>query len=309
VRRPAARAGLALAALAIVAAGCRSAGGPRGPAAGYDPLAADPPPGDPPAALVELSFASSGERLNGIAYLAAGPGPHPTVVLLHGFPGNERNLDLAQVLRRDGWNVVFFHDRGAWGSGGTFSFQHALEDVAAVLRMVRWEPFARAQRIDPRRVVLVGHSMGGFLALAATSEDPDVRCAASIAGANLGAFGRGIAADPALRAAAVEAFGAGSGPLRGISGTSAADELAANAERWDLVARAASLATRPLLLVAADHDTATPPADHHAPLVAALHAAGASAVAERVLPTDHAFSDQRVALARAVLAFLDARCR
>ena len=60
------------------------------------------------------------------------PGEDP-VLLLHGFPGNERNLDLAQALRRAGWTVVFFHYRGAWGSGGDFSFAHVLEDVARML--------------------------------------------------------------------------------------------------------------------------------------------------------------------------------
>ena len=55
-----------------------------------------------PPALVELNFESHGERLNGILYQANGAGPHPTVVLLHGYPGNEKNLDLAQSLRRVG---------------------------------------------------------------------------------------------------------------------------------------------------------------------------------------------------------------
>ena len=32
--------------------------------------------------------------------IAAGAGPHPTMLLLHGLPGNERNLDLAQAARR-----------------------------------------------------------------------------------------------------------------------------------------------------------------------------------------------------------------
>jgi uncharacterized protein len=32
---------------------------------------------------------------------------------------HQRNLDLAHAMRRAGWNVVFFHYQGAWGSGGT----------------------------------------------------------------------------------------------------------------------------------------------------------------------------------------------
>ena len=86
----------------LVLAGCAG----RSPQTG-DPVALDPAP-DPayPAALDELALESGGSRMNGIVYVAAGAGPHPTVVLLHGYPGNERNLDLAQALRRDGWDVV-----------------------------------------------------------------------------------------------------------------------------------------------------------------------------------------------------------
>ena len=90
-----------------------------------------------PPALNELNFQSHGKRLNGLIYLAEGPGPHPTVLLLHGFPGNEKNLDLAQDLRADGFNVLFFHYRGAWGSEGTFSFTHVIEDVAAATAFLR----------------------------------------------------------------------------------------------------------------------------------------------------------------------------
>lgn len=63
--------------------------------------------------------------MSGLIYIASGAGPHPTVILLHGYPGNEKNLDLAQSLRREGWNVLFFHYRGAWGSEGEFSLTGA----------------------------------------------------------------------------------------------------------------------------------------------------------------------------------------
>ena len=41
-------------------------------------------------------------RLLSVLYTAGGEGPHPTVILLHGIPGCERNLNLAQALRRAG---------------------------------------------------------------------------------------------------------------------------------------------------------------------------------------------------------------
>jgi dipeptidyl aminopeptidase/acylaminoacyl peptidase len=88
-----------------------------------------------PASMQTFQIASHGALLNAFVYVAAGAGPHPAVVLLHGFPGNERNLDLAQDIRRAGWDVLYFNYRGSWGSPGDFSFSHAIEDTAAAGRL------------------------------------------------------------------------------------------------------------------------------------------------------------------------------
>jgi dipeptidyl aminopeptidase/acylaminoacyl peptidase len=80
---------------------------------------------NPGASSVKMTVPSHGEMLLGILYEAAGPGKHPTVLLLHGFPGYEQNLDLAQAMRRAGWNVLAMHYRGSWGVGGDFSLAHA----------------------------------------------------------------------------------------------------------------------------------------------------------------------------------------
>jgi len=78
----------------------------------------DPPPDAAlPASGHAEQITSHGEAMNAMVYVPAGAGPHPVVVLLHGFPGNEQNLDLAQAMRRAGWAVVTFHYRGSWGSG------------------------------------------------------------------------------------------------------------------------------------------------------------------------------------------------
>src|SRR5512133_2244275 len=121
-------------------------------------------PSHPPK-LEEVHFESHGDRLNGIVYVANGPGPHPTVILLHGFPGNEKNLDLAQDMRRAGWDVLYFNYRGAWGTPGDFSFAHSIEDTAAALAYLRRPGVAKALRLDPNRIVLMGHSMGGFMSV------------------------------------------------------------------------------------------------------------------------------------------------
>ena len=67
-----------------------------------DPVFSDPLPARPAATNMEVTFKSSGARLPGYLMLAGGAGPHPTALLLHGYPGNEKNLDLALTLRRVG---------------------------------------------------------------------------------------------------------------------------------------------------------------------------------------------------------------
>src|SRR4051812_45008658 len=96
---------------------------------------------------------SAGLGMNALLYLAGGAGPHPTMVLFHGFPGNEQNLDLAQAVRRAGWNVLTLHYRGSWGSPGVFTLQHVVEDAKAAEAFVENPANAAKYGIDPKRIV------------------------------------------------------------------------------------------------------------------------------------------------------------
>ena len=120
----------------------------------------DPVP-DPayPASVVELTFSSAGDRMPGFIYIASGVGPHPTVVLLHGFPGNEKNLDIAQSARRAGFNVVFFNYRSAWGADGSYSLLGQDEDVQSVLGFFREPVNSKKYRVDTSHLTLLGHSL------------------------------------------------------------------------------------------------------------------------------------------------------
>jgi fermentation-respiration switch protein FrsA (DUF1100 family) len=99
-----------------------------------------------------------------------------------------------------------------------------------------------------------------------------------------------------------------SGPLRGTSGAALVREVRESRERFDTLRRAPALAAKPVLLVAATRDEVTAPAQHHAPVVAALRAAGAPRLHVVELDADHAFSERRIALTRAVLGFLQDEC-
>ena len=301
-----------LVASALTVSACRGTGSATRagglPNAAFDPVTTDPIARDSPfpAQLAELALESGGERLNAILYVAAGPGPHPVVALLHGNPGNERNLDLAQAMRRAGYTVLFFNYRGSWGSGGTFSRTHAIEDVHAALRWVRSASTAARFRTDSTRVALVGHSMGGWLALMAAASDPRVACVGALDARNVGAYGRLLRRDRAADSALVvanDSLSAPGAPYRtAAGGAGLVAEMRANAERWDVTAHAPTLGRRPILLVSsvfkADQDS----------LVAALDRAGARRVTAFTWRTDHSFSDRRIALARAAVDWLRISC-
>ncbi len=84
----------------------------------------------------------------------------PVILMAHGFPGNEKNYDLAQLFRMAGFAVVCFSYRGVWGSHGFYSLSHIIEDTLAAAGHIRSLP--RETGVDADRLYVFGHSMGGF---------------------------------------------------------------------------------------------------------------------------------------------------
>ena len=121
-----------------------------GAAAAAAPCSAVDPPRNMahPTHNQQLLIPSGGVGLNAVLFAGAGAGPHPTVILMHGLPGNERNLDLAQAIRRCGWDVLTFTYRGAWGSPGDFSISNAMEGWLRAALVRRMMPHAASCRVS-----------------------------------------------------------------------------------------------------------------------------------------------------------------
>jgi pimeloyl-ACP methyl ester carboxylesterase len=256
----------------------------------------------PPASTPAVAVPSGGVELPGVLHLPAGPGPHPVVVLLHGFPGTERNFDLAQLLRRAGYAALVFHYRGSWGAGGSWSWGNVLQDAAAAIAFVR--SAAPTHRLDAERVALVGHSLGGFAALMTAAADPAIPVVASITCFDFGRAALACADDPVVRAGYVEAFDASLLPLRGTSGAALVAEMIDAGPGWQLAGLAPHIAVRPVLLIGAGRDTDAPAQQNHWPLVRAYTDHPVPHLEHHLFPTDHALSDHRRALGDTVLAFL-----
>ncbi len=271
----------------------QAAAQPMPAAVGTDPV----PDAKYPSRSVVLHIPSSGVTINGLVYIAAGEGPHYTLVLCHGLPGNEKNLDLAQAVRRAGWNVVTFNYRGSWGSAGRFGFAHALEDTAAVLAYIRAPANERALGIDTTRIVLAGHSMGGWITAETAATDHALAGAIMISAWDPGAA---PATDPAARAKLTAAMSENYETLAGTSPAAMADELVAHGAAWSFPPLAPGLAHLPLLVLTSDdgneaNDTA---------LVTAIRKAGGHDVSEDHAATDHSWSDHRIALEALVIDWL-----
>lgn len=275
-----------------------------------DALTSDPVVDDAfPAAVVEFSIGERGERMPGHAYLAAGVGPHPTVVLLHGLPGNERNLDIAQSLRRFGFNVVYFHYRGAWGAEGEYRFSQLPVDALRVLAYLRDEERVSALRIDTQALSFLGHSLGGYTALAAAARDPMLRCTVSLSPANLAVWQAGVVSKApetqGLADYADQLF-----MLEGFTGARLLEELAfVDTKVWDTRGFAQGLRGKNVLMIVGESDAVTPPALMFDPVVSAYTQDGRVRLTAKKIPGDHSFSQSRMRLTREILSWMDTRCR
>jgi len=106
-------------------------------------------------------------RPDGTVLRAMVAGEGPTVVLAHGYSANlvEWNIVWDALVGR-GHRVIAFDQRGHGGStigSGGIGSEPMAADYAAVL-----------EHFDVRDGVLVGHSMGGFLAIRAVLDQPDL---------------------------------------------------------------------------------------------------------------------------------------
>jgi uncharacterized protein len=253
-------------------------------------------PADPahPAGMIVLHIPSHGVLINGIVYTPPGGGLHPTIVICHGLPGNEKNLDLAQAVRRAGWNAVTFNYRGSWGSPGSYSFAQNLQDADAVLAYLRAPENAARLQIDTKKIVLAGHSMGGWVTAMTAAHDHALAGAILISAANMGQLGK-IEHKKLVAEMADNMEG-----LAGVTAESMANEDAENAQAFAFANAVLGLKNLPMLVLSAN-DGLAPQTDA---LVQAIQAEGGHNIKAVHAPTDHGWSDRRIFLESSVIEWL-----
>jgi dipeptidyl aminopeptidase/acylaminoacyl peptidase len=169
----------------------------------------------------------------------------PGVLLLHGFPGAEKNADVARALLQRGLAVFTLHFRGAWGSDGEYAFRNLVEDALAGLDYLEGR-----EGVDRRRLGVLGYSMGGWTALQLAAADKRVRAVAALAPVGKDG-GRAVQESREFIKRSCAA-------LRVSDPEALADDFFDSVRPKDPVDAARALGPRPLLLVHGDRDELIP---------------------------------------------------
>jgi len=240
--------------------------------------------------ITGVTFDSDGLRLVGTFYLARGEEPKPTALLLHGCPGLEKNLDLAVTLRDRGWNALLFHYRGCWGSAGRYDLRTIPRDVTVAVGYLAGSPL-----VDPGRIAVVGHSLGGWAAIVTAAAEPRLRAVAVYgAAARLGAA---LTLSPEQVEREFTRF------LATTPGEFAAQREQA-AARMDALDAVPAISPRPLLIVHGTEDLWVP-AEHARAL---RDRAGPGCRYVEVDGANHAFAWHRAQLRVLIAGWLDEAC-
>ena len=139
----------------------------------------------------DVSFAGATAEIlmAGTITTPKGDGKFPAVILVSGSGPQNRDEELvghkpflvwADALTKAGFAVLRYDDRGTYKSTGTFkgstSQDFALDTAGAVTYL------KKRKDIDPKRIVVMGHSEGGLIAPIVASKDPSLAGIVLLAG-------------------------------------------------------------------------------------------------------------------------------
>ncbi|MCX6169198.1 MAG: alpha/beta fold hydrolase [Ignavibacteriales bacterium] len=263
----------------------------------YDP--------DYPASTLPVVFESYGSKLLGTMFRSAGAGQHPVIILLHGFPGYEVSYDLAHVFQRQGFNVLVFHYRGCLGSGGDYLWKNLVEDVPNSINFMESDYAQEKFGNDPDKIILMGHSMGGFAALYNSIQFDEIKYAASLAGFNAGLFGGLIESNKPVYEFSAQHLRPSMDFVKCDSSEILLNELITYKNEWNLLNHIEKLKEKNLLIIGAKNDSTTPLEIHHQPLINSLKTNNAKNVKDYILETGYSLADKRIELARIVSNWLN----
>lgn len=250
--------------------------------------------------------------LKGNFYAVGEDGLSSTVILLQGFPGNEKDvLGIGQKLVQAGINALTFNFSGTHKSQGEFNFDNSQKDIEAAFEFIHQPENILKYKIDTAQIILGGYSYGGGMALTYAANHPEIREVFSIAGNDHGAFMREYNRNPEMKKMMDEMF----------------EELKAQPERvrfapggtpkeiaemkvielnptYDLKYCAPLLAPKDILLIGGWNDRNVSIENVILPLYRALKNEKAKDVKITAVQDDHSFKNSSVKIAKILIDWL-----
>ena len=248
-----------------------------------------------PASSTELFIPSGNSQIAGLIYNANGLQKHPTLLLLHGYPGNERNLDIAQVVRSRGWNVIYFDYRGSWGSQGKFSFKNCVEDVLNVVAFCN--KYQDSLKIDTSNIVLFGHSMGGWVVFKALQKLPTIKKGFVLSTWNIGNDYKNVSTEKEMLRLANDPNTGGKYFVLNASLEDLYTPVLQDKNYFNLLNDTKSLSDKKIIMID-EHEK-------NSQLAEKIKESNKSYFDYSVWQTDHSFTNKRASLINKVLAFIE----
>lgn len=238
--------------------------------------------------LENVKFQSEGNILLGRLYRPEGRAKKPAVAICHGYPGDTKNMDLAEDIALNGVVALVFYYQGAWGSAGKYSLTKLETGARDAVAFLRGLPF-----VDPDRVGLVSHSMGALPLTKTMSLDATIKTGVLMAPAS--DMKNMVSEEIAKRLASFT-----EGKLAGATEKTLLKDLNEVAKSTNPVELVAKIKA-PTMIIVGSKDTVTPPE-------ACKRVYDAAKEPKKwilIEGADHGFSEHRIPLIKAILERLD----
>lgn len=263
------------------------------------------------AAPVNIELRTNGNKLDAKFYQVQNVISPPTLILLHGFPGNANSpYGLAEKLTRNGINVLVFNYEGSFSSEGVFSWENCMNDIGVALSFLKQKNNIRKFSIDTSKITVCGCSLGAALALSAAVHNSEIRKIIAVVGGNdLSIYLQKMKRDPVFRTALekrISAAGLPDGPIKGDSAYihNYFDKIISDYEYFDLIKNAEKLKNREILFITGWLDTVVPMEEFIIPTYRHLKNVNPESVSIKAFETDHNFTNYRDELANSITEWI-----
>lgn len=260
---------------------------------------------------VDITIDNNGVNLRGKFFVAKGEGSYPTLILLHGFPGNEYSaLGMGKQLAHSGINVLTFNYSGTFQSEGFTSFRNSLADIKAAYNFIHLPINTSKFKIDATAIIVGGYSFGGGLAMTYAMNHPEIKHVFSIAGNDWGEHMEEYTHNPEIKAqidASIDSV-VSSGTVRPEPGAQPRDIASSGLETLEptlyLKRNASLLANKDILLICGWDDHGVRIERYTLPLYRALQKENAEHVKIIAFQDNHAFQKSREDLITTIIVWI-----